>query len=410
VPLQFTVVYSYGILIRPLYFEVSFMNARAVNIPRVNARQNELKPPFLIDFPLLAVTIALVGLSLIMVYSTTAIMSQEKYGDGFFFVRKQAFAACIGLILVWACSRVPMRLIQRISPYLYFICLILLALPLIPGLGDSAGGAKRWVYLGSLRFQPVELIKLCFTVFIAGYFSRHEKSIDTFFNGLAKPMMLAGMIGALLLAQPDFGSASVIALVTLAMATASGARLLYLGICGLGLASCMGLMIYISPYRMSRVVGFLSPFSDASGKGYQLIQSLIAVGSGQWTGVGLGGGQQKLFYLPAAHTDFIFAVIGEELGLIGCLLVVTLFLLFFWRGIRLARRFSHDTFAFSLAIGLTCLIVVPAFLNMGVVLGLLPTKGLVLPLVGYGGSSLIASLAAVGLLLSLARSFYKRAG
>lgn len=386
------------------------MNARSVRIPGVSRKDEQLKPPFMIDLPLLAVTVALVGLSLVMVYSTTAIMSQEKYGDGFFFVRKQGLAALVGLFLVWACSRLPLDWIRKVSPYLYVGCLVLLVLPLLPGIGDSAGGARRWVYLGSFRFQPVELIKLCFTVFLAGYFSRHEHSIESFVDGLAKPMGLAGIMGALLLAQPDFGSASVLALVTLAMATASGARLRYLIICGLGLAACMGLMIYISPYRMSRVVGFLSPFSDASGKGYQLIQSLIAVGTGQVFGVGLGASQQKLFYLPAAHTDFIFAVIGEELGFFGCLIVIALFLVFFWRGIRLARRFTQDTFSFSLAIGLTCLIVVPAFLNMGVVLGLLPTKGLVLPLVGYGGSSLIASLAAVGLLLCLARSFYKRAG
>lgn len=384
------------------------MNARSVRIPGLVRKSGELKPPFLGDFPLLAVTMALVGLSLVMVYSTTAIMSQEKYGDGFFFVRKQALAAAVGLVLIWIGSRLPVTAIRRASPYLYIGCLVLLALPLIPGIGDSAGGAKRWVYLGSLRFQPVELIKLCYTVFLAGYFARHEASVDSFVDGLAKPLALSGLIGALLLAQPDFGSASVLAIVTLAMATASGARISYLAICALGLACCMGLMIYISPYRMSRVVGFLSPFSDASGKGYQLIQSLIAVGTGQIAGVGLGASQQKLFYLPAAHTDFIFAVIAEELGFLGCLVVIALFLTFLWRGLRLARRFSRDTFSFALAIGLTCLIVVPAFLNMGVVLGLLPTKGLVLPLVGYGGSSLIASLAAVGLLLSLARSFYKR--
>ena len=391
------------------------MNARPLRIPSIRSqartrKDEQLKPPFMIDLPLLAVTIALVGLSLVMVYSTTAIMSQEKYGDGFFFVRKQGLAALVGFFLVWACSRLSISWIRRASPFLYIGCLVLLVLPLIPGIGDAAGGAKRWVYFGSFRFQPVELIKLCFTVFLAGYFSRHEDSIDTFVDGLAKPMGLAGMIGALLLMQPDFGSASVLALVTLAMATASGARIRYLVICALGLAACMGLMIYISPYRMGRVVGFLSPFSDASGKGYQLIQSLIAVGTGQVFGVGLGASQQKLFYLPAAHTDFIFAVIGEELGFLGCLTVIALFLIFFWRGIRLARRFTQDTFSFALAIGLTCLIVVPAFLNMGVVLGLLPTKGLVLPLVGYGGSSLIASLAAVGLLLCLARSSYRQVG
>jgi cell division protein FtsW len=382
-----------------------------VNTVAVQSRgQNReaLRSPLNIDLPILIVTLCLVGLSLVMVYSTTAIMSQEKYGDSLLFVRKQGFAAVFGLLLVWLCSYVPLSLLRRVSPYLLIVCLVLLVLPLLPGIGDSAGGARRWVYLGSFRFQPVELIKLCFTIFIAGYFARHEKETSTFVGGLLKPMALAALLGALLLAQPDFGSASVIMLVTLAIATASGARIFYLTLGGAALAVCMAILVYISPYRMGRVVGFLSPFADASGKGYQLIQSLIAVGSGQVLGVGLGGSQQKLFYLPAAHTDFIFAVIAEELGFVGCAVVITLFLVFFWRGLRLARRFQHESFAFGLAIGLTALIVIPAFLNMGVVLGLLPTKGLVLPLVGYGGSSLIASLAAVGFLLGLARSWHRQ--
>lgn len=373
-----------------------------------SSRSRELKPPFFVDFFLLALTLGLVSLSLIMVYSTTAIMSQERYGDSLMFVKRQAIAACLGFLALYILARTPVTLLRRASAYLYPACLCMIAMTLIPGLGDDAGGAHRWIKVGPIRYEPVELVKVMYVIFLAGFFCRHDSDIGTFSSGVAKPFLLVGILGGLLLMQPDFGSASVLAFVTLVMATAAGARLRFLAMCGAALACCMGVLIFISPYRMGRVVGFLSPFSDASGKGYQLIQSLIAVGSGQVQGVGLGAGQQKLFYLPAAHTDFIFAVIGEELGFLGCLGLMAMFALFLWRGLRLADRLKEDTFAYCLAIGLTSLIVIPALLNMGVVVGLLPTKGMVLPLVGYGGSSMLASLAVVGLILSLARSFYSR--
>jgi cell division protein FtsW len=207
----------------------------------------------------------------------------------------------------------------------------------------------------------------------------------------------------LYLAQPDFGSVVVLFLVTFGMGLGAGVRPAHLAICG-----TIGLMlifpvILLSPYRMRRVTAFLSPFADPAGKGYQLIQSLIAVGSGGLTGLGIGNSQQKLFFLPAAHTDFIFAVVAEELGFVGCVILLTLFMAFFYRGVRLATFVAHDTFAFSLALGLTLMIVVPAFLNTGVVTGLLPTKGMVLPLIGYGGSSLVATLVGVGILLGVTR-------
>ncbi|MFM1846949.1 MAG: hypothetical protein RL417_423 [Pseudomonadota bacterium] len=374
---------------------------------RVPETRRELRAPFVVDTPLVVTTVALVLFSIIMVYSTTGVLAQEKFGDSLFFFKRQALAAGIGFVLMLLCSRIDLSILKRISPYLFFICVGLLLLTMIPGIGDRAGGAQRWVQLPFIRFQPAEFIKLMFVIFIAGYYSRHEGQVGNFLQGIVKPFFLFGFIAVPLLLQPDFGSTAVIALVTFGMAVALGVRLRWVVIGVVCAAIAAGILVYLSPYRMMRVVSFLSPMADASGKGYQLIQSLIAVGTGEVTGVGLGGSQQKLFFLPAAHTDFIFAVIAEELGFVGCLCVIAAFMVFLWRGLVLAGRLADDTFECALAVGLTLLVVAPAFLNMGVVLGILPTKGMVLPLVGYGGSSLIASLVGVGFLLALARSFQK---
>lgn len=362
-----------------------------------------LQAPAGMDYILLMTTFILVGFSLVMVYSTTGIVAQEKMGDAMYYLKRQLAGAVAGAVLLVIATRVPATLLRKLSPWFYVFALVSLIMTLIPGLGDTAGGATRWVKLGPIRFQPAEFVKLGVIIFMAGFFARHERKLQFFVPGLLKPMALVSVIAALLLVQPDFGSSAVIMLVVLAMAAATGARVRYLVVCGILVAICMGSLVALSPYRMQRVVSFLSPFADASGKGYQLIQSLIAVGTGQLTGVGLGASQQKLFFLPAAHTDFIFAVISEELGFVGGVAVLVGFLVLLWRGMIIAGRVADDTFSFSLAVGLTLVIVVPALLNMGVVLGLLPTKGLVLPLVGYGSSSLTASLFAVGLLLGLQR-------
>lgn len=374
---------------------------------RVPESRRELRAPFIVDMPMVLTTVGLVLFSVIMVYSTTGVLAQEKFGDSLFFFKRQAVAAGIGFVLMLLCSRLDISILKRLSPYLFFVCVGLLILTMIPGIGDRAGGAQRWVQLPFMRFQPVEFIKIMFVIFIAGYYSRHEGEVGNFLQGIVKPFFLFGFLAVPLLLQPDFGSTAVIALVTFGMAVALGVKLRWILIGLVGAAIIAGALVYLSPYRMMRILSFLSPMADASGKGYQLIQSLIAVGSGEITGVGLGGSQQKLFFLPAAHTDFIFAVIAEELGFVGCLAVIAAFLVFLWRGLVLAGKVADDTFECALAVGLTLLVVVPAFLNMGVVLGILPTKGMVLPLVGYGGSSLIASLVGVGLLLALARSFQR---
>ena len=367
------------------------------------ANRLQTEKPVLLDVSLLFVTILLVGFGLVMVYSTTGVVSQEKFGDELFFVKRQAAAAFLGIVLMYLCSRVRIESLRNFSPYGLLFSVIFLVLPLLPVIGDRAGGATRWVNFGLFRFQPGEFVKLSFIIFLAGYFARHEKIIPGFTGGMLKPLLFAGLVAGLFLLQPDFGSASVLMVVTLAMALAAGVRLRYIISCAVLCGISFAGLILVSPYRMRRVVSFLSPWEDASGKGYQLIQSLIAIGSGQWHGAGLGGSQQKLFFLPAAHTDFIFSVIAEELGFLGSVLVIFAFLFFLYRGLRLAGKLAGDTFCYSLAVGLTSLIVIPALLNVGVTTGLLPTKGMVLPLVGYGGSSLIACLIAVGMLLALWR-------
>jgi cell division protein FtsW len=377
-----------------------------VSSKQIISSRGGTQAPWFSDLFLLTLVVLLVTFSLVMIYSTTGTVSQEKFGDTLFYVKRQGVAALIGMFLLIVLARIKIDLIRRISPYLIWICVGALLLTFIPGLGDRSGGAQRWLNLGIIRLQPAEFVKVMFIIFMASYFSRHEEHLKSFKYGILIPMCYVGGVASLLLLQPDFGSSSIVALVTLAMALLSGARLLHVFYSGLALTACAVPLIILSPYRLARVMAFLNPFEDPSGKGYQLVQSLIAIGSGQFSGLGLGASQQKLFFLPAAHTDFIFSVISEELGFIGAFILIFAFLIFLWRGLSAAKKVADDTFSYSLAVGLTLLIVAPALLNVGVVTGLLPTKGLVLPLIGFGGTSLIASLIAVALLLAIGRSVY----
>ncbi len=366
-------------------------------------RQSRLHEPLHLDFPILAASALLLVVGLIMIYSTTGVVSQERFGDAFFYVKRQGAAILLGIIALCCLLRCPSSLYLKISPALYPICVLLLILPLVPGLGDSSGGASRWVQIGGFRFQPGEIVKLLFIIYMSGYFARHEYSLGSFIDGFLKPMALMGSIAFLYLCEPDFGSTVVVASITFALAICAGVKLRYLLVSGALAAISFVALIFLSPYRMARVTSFLSPWEDASGKGYQLIQSLIAVGSGEMLGVGLGDSKQKLFFLPAAHTDFIYAVIAEEFGFLGAVMLLALFLFLFSRGVRLSLELRRKTFHFCLALGMTLLVVVPALLNMGVVIGVLPTKGMVLPLVGYGGTSVLSCLMAIGILLGLAR-------
>lgn len=367
------------------------------------SREKKLKPPIKIDLILLAAILSLVGFGLLMVYSATGIFASQKFGDSYHFISSQLKAALVGLIALVICYKLPIKKFRDVYLYLFGIVLFLLVLTLIPGIGLRSGGAQRWVNLGFVNFQPVEPAKLLFIVFISGYFAKQQDKIKTFLHGLVLPGLSVAIVGYILLKQPDFGTTSVIAAISLILAFLAGVRKRYFLIAALFVLVAAAVLVSISPYRMNRMISFLDPMSDMKGKGYQLVQSLIAVGSGGLEGMGLGMSQQKLLFLPAAHTDFIFAVISEELGFIGAVSVIIVFLVILWRGFRIARGLIHDTFLFLLAIGTCLVLVLPAFINMGVVLGLLPTKGLVLPLLGYGGSNLISSLIAGGILLSLGK-------
>lgn len=350
---------------------------------------------------LLGAVYLLLAFSVLMVFSTTAVISQSNFGSSTSIVLRHVMHIGLGLIAMYLVSRVHPRKYEHWGGAILLIALILLLLVLIPGLGVRVGGALRWLKVGPIRLQPGELAKLAVVLYIASYIGRHRESLPRFLNGVLIPLGISATVGALLLLEPDFGSMVVIMTVSAVQIFIGGTsvfQLLALG--GLGALGVIGLIIS-SPYRFKRIEAFLDPFRDPTASGYQLIQSLIAVGSGGLLGVGLGASKQKLFYLPAAHTDFIFAVIAEELGILGALFVILLFLVIAVRGIIIARRLALDPFLSSLAIGLTALIVLPAFLNMGVVLGLLPTKGMVLPLVGYGGSNVLVNLLAMGILLRL---------
>lgn len=362
------------------------------------------KKPFFGDAALFTICLGIIGFGLVILFSTTGVTAQERLGDQYYYLKRQGAALAAGLFLMIVLSRLSIDWLRRYSSFALPLALLLLGLTLIPGLGDSAGGAKRWIVLGSIRFQPGELVKLLFLLFLARYLYKQETRLSTFVYGVIIPVGLCSLLGSLLLMQPDFGSTAVLFGITILLLAVSGMRLRYLGLAVLVAVAAAGALIVFSPYRMQRVIAFLSPWQDASGKGYQLIQSLIAVGTGNLFGVGLGASQQKLFFLPAAHTDFILAVIAEELGFVGVLGVICAYLLILWRGIKIALRWVNDVFGFALALGMTALIVLPAFLNMGVVSGLLPTKGMVLPLIAYGGSNLISSCIAIGILLALSRS------
>jgi len=351
----------------------------------------------------LACVFCLIALSILMVFSTTSVVSGGGGDPSILMLKKHLFQILLGLSLCWATYRLPLETIYKLTPIALIISLVSLVAVLIPGLGTAAGGAQRWFSVGPLRIQPGELAKVSVIFYMATYIGRQHSKMKQFVKGAVIPLAFVAMFGVLLLSQPDFGSTVIIFTVVLLqlLLVSHIKHLLALGAVGLvGVVS----LILVSPYRFRRFQSFLDPLADASASGYQLVQSLIAVGSGGLFGQGLGAGKQKLFYLPAAHTDFIYAVIAEELGLLGAGCVLLLFCLIALSGYAAAIRLAGDPLKSSLAVGCTSLIVIPAILNMGVVLGLLPTKGLVLPFVSYGGTAMLTNCIVLGVLMKLLRS------
>jgi len=350
---------------------------------------------------ILVSVLLLLAISVLMVFSVTAVSGDGILGS-LSMVRKHVLQMLAGLVAFAIVLRIPTEKIKRFAPIFLIISFISLVLVLLPGLGKTAGGAQRWFSVGPIRIQPGEFAKLAVVFYMSTYIERQSTKMKTLISGAIMPLGIVCLFGALLLKQPDFGSTIIIlTVVFLQLLLVSNLKHL-LGLGAVALSAIVSLIL-ISPYRFKRFHSFLDPLADPSASGYQLVQSLIAVGSGGLTGLGIGAGKQKLFYLPAAHTDFIYAVICEELGLLGGGLILFLFSLIALIGYGAAVRFSNDYYRGSLVVGLTSLIVVPAVLNMGVVLGLLPTKGLVLPFVSYGGSAMMINLIILGLLIRTLR-------
>ncbi len=345
---------------------------------------------------------ALLMLGCLMVLNTTYFMSQEKTGDAFHFFKLHLLHLAVGLAMLIALSQFSLRGLRRLVFPLLVISVAMLILLYVPHLGIVRGGARRWLRLGPYVCEPVEFVKLAVVFFLAEFLSRRQERMRLFAEGPLPAFLIMTPISLMILKQPDLGNTVMLALVLFAMLYAAGAKMKHLGIAG-GAALCiLVLQTMAKTYRMRRVTAFLHPWETAQGAGFQLIQSFIALGAGGGWGVGLGEGRQKMYYLPQAHTDFIFAVVGEEFGILGGVIVVALFCMILFRGMKIAHD-EPDGFASLLAVGLTASLSFQALINMAVVIGLIPTKGLPLPFLSYGGTAIMMSMAALGALLALGR-------
>lgn len=339
----------------------------------------------------------------VVLTSASITVSDNIAGQPFFYIERQLIAALLGAIAAFACLLVPMRVWQTLSPVMVLAGIALLFVVLIPGLGYEVNGAKRWLRVGIMNLQVSEPARLCVLIYLAGYVVRQQKALRERFVGFLRPMLVLSLCCVLLLQQPDFGAAIVLLATALVILFVGGARIRdFILFFSLALVAMTALAL-TSAYRLKRLTGFLDPWADPYDSGFQLTQSLIAVGRGEWFGVGLGESVQKLFYLPEAHTDFVFAVYAEEFGLIGSVFLIGLFLAFLWRVFKLALRAAaaERFFEAYLSIGIGTWLGLQAFINIGVNMGILPTKGLTLPLISYGRSSLIITMAAIGMLMRI---------
>jgi len=352
---------------------------------------------------LFTVAVMLICIGIVMIYSSSSIYAWERHHDSFYFLKRHLIFLTIGAVLTFLVMLFDYRSLRKYArPFLVF-SLLLLVFVLIPGLGRQVSGAQRWFRFHFLSFQPSELANLALIIYIADFVCRKANLIKTFLKGFLPPVCILGVASLLILLQPDLGTTIALSSVVMIMLFVAGVRGRYL--LGLILASlpAMYLLVFSVPYRRARIMAFLNPWLDPQGTGFQVIQSQVAIGSGGLFGVGLGHSKQKLFYLPAAHTDFIFSIIGEELGLLGTLGVIILFMIFIRQGLRIIKN-APDKFGYFLALGLVVLISLRAIINIGVSCGLFPTKGLPLPFISYGGSSLIMDMVSVGILVNIART------
>ena len=375
------------------------MTARAATSP-FPAR---LRTTLQLDPVLLGLVLTLLLGGFVVLASASISVSDNLTGEAFYYVERQLLAALIGAAAGIACLYIPMHVWRTAGPLMLLAGLALLFLVLVPGVGYEVNGARRWIRFGVMNLQVSEPARLCFIIYLSGYLVRRNKDLRERFTGFLKPMVVLSIACAALLSEPDFGAAIVLLATAMTMLFVAGARVRDFLIFFAAGTVAMAFLAVTSPYRMQRLTGFLDPWSDPYNSGFQLTQSLIAIGRGEWFGVGLGNSVQKLFYLPEAHTDFVFAVYAEEFGLAGACVLIALFAALLWRIFRLGvRAIEWDrSFEAYLAIGIGTWLGLQAFINVGVNMGLLPTKGLTLPLISYGRSSLIVTMICIGLLLRI---------
>jgi cell division protein FtsW len=354
------------------------------------------------DFWLILTTLLLLSVGMIMVYSASAVWASYKFDDSFFFAKRQFLFASVGVAAMFFIMNIDYWTWRKWSKVLVLICFFLLIMVLIPGVGLVRGGARSWLGVGAFSIQPSEFMKLAMIAFLAKYLSEKQKYITSFKKGLLPSLSLVFLAFGMIMMQPDLGTGAVMVGTCVIMIYISGAKVShFIGLGVVGLIGFAGLIIS-APYRMKRITSFLDPWSDPLGSGFQIIQSLYAIGPGGLMGLGLGQSRQKFYYLPEPQTDFIFAILSEELGFIGGSFVILLFSLLLWRGIRIAIG-APDLFGSLLAVGIIGMVAIQVMINIGVVTGLMPVTGITLPFLSYGGSSLTLMLVAIGVLLNISR-------
>ena len=364
---------------------------------------HDRRTPIYIDPWILWPVILLAMLGLLMVTSASMVISERQYGYPFYYFARHLIYLCLSTGAAAIVCLLPVSFWSRYARAILLAVAFLLVLVLIPGIGRVVNGSRRWLHLGFITLQVSEFAKLAMAIFMADYLARRHHEVIHKLSGFIRPLCVLSLIGILLLAEPDFGATTVITLMVLSLLFLVGVRLWPFGLMAGSVATILAVLALTSPYRLARITSFLDPWVHPFGSGYQLTQSLIAFGRGGFWGVGLGNSIQKLFYLPEAHTDFVYAVLAEELGVWGQLLVISLFAIFIGRGLIIARRLlRQQPFAAYLSFALSIWIALQAMINIGVNAGVLPTKGLTLPFISYGGSSLLAGGVVVGLMLRLA--------
>ncbi len=359
----------------------------------------DLAPEY--DRVILLLYLTLICIGLVMVASASIGIADQQTDDPFYFAKRQFLRILLSLALVWFTCKIPLKFWENNGMVLMLGSIILLAFVLIPGIGHTVNGSTRWLNFGVFTFQVSEIAKLFLIIYLSGYLIRRSEEVQTNTMGFIKPMIILAVASGLLVLEPDFGAAAVLLITGLGLMFLGGVRFGQFILFVIGTLGIMGLLAVSSPYRLARITSFIDPWADPYNSGFQLTQSLIAIGSGGWFGTGLGGSIQKLFYLPEAHTDFMFAIFAEEFGFVGQVFLISLFALFALRCFKIARMalLKQQAFAAYLAYGVGLLITLQAAINIGVNMGALPTKGLTLPFISYGGNSILSMSFAVGLML-----------